>query len=246
MDSTTKQDSTKTRYCYGKKYSGSTENATSDTLKNNINLVLTANTSNIAKTIKLNSVRIYNRALTADEIEQNYLIDKIRFQNPVPTVKIAGNECANVVVLTSAKIQCTAPPNVDIGKKDVTVKTGNTTKTITNGYEYASPNSFFLIDVTPNVGPTFGGTPMTLTANKANAITSVTVGGEVCVTPREGYINDVTTYTCSIPVLTSGGDKNIVITSNVEGVILAQTYINAFTYVEATRDPVRFNVSSAP
>jgi hypothetical protein len=186
--------------------------------------------------------RLYNRALTPSEIAQNAAVDQLRFQS-VPAVKIGNSACTNVIVISTTQLKCTAPSGTNGTTVDVTVTdSGGVTKTITNAYTYSS--TFYIDTITPNVGPTFGGTPLTLTGNgfgtNASNIVSVTVGEVNCpLRSNPSVANSNTSYTCSIPEMQEDGFKNVVVT--VQGGT-SYTFANAFRYVEATRDPLKANV----
>jgi hypothetical protein len=192
----------------------------------------------LLKDTKIHSVRIYQRALSESEVLQNTTADSIRFQS-VPTVTIGGKACTNVAVISDTQLKCNAPSGTAGSNVAVTVKdSGGTQKTIPGGYNYVSTTSFYVTDITPSVGPTFGGTPLTLTGSSLNTITGVTVGGQDC-TEREEATNTATSYTCTIPAMDTDGHKNVVVT--VTGGT-SYTFANAFKYVLATRDPMKGNV----
>ncbi|MDR1592220.1 MAG: IPT/TIG domain-containing protein, partial [Prevotellaceae bacterium] len=69
------------------------------------------------------SVRLYNRVLEPQEIEDNAALDQIRFLAP-PIVTVDGNPCTNVTVLSPRIITCLAPAGTS-GTVDVEVRSGD-------------------------------------------------------------------------------------------------------------------------
>jgi hypothetical protein len=206
---------------------------------------VTANGRNVVNMV-INSVRIYDRTLTSNEIANNTYVDYRRFIE-TPTVKIGTGICTNVVLTSSTQLQCTAPSGTAGENVAVSVTHGGITKTINSAYTYVANSSFYVTDINPTIGPTFGGTPMTFTGNNfgdnASNIVSVTIGGQPCV-KRDGYFiaHSNTKYTCSVPILSTGGHKNVVATVQQGSITTSYTFINAYEYVVASIDPVKFNV----
>jgi hypothetical protein len=133
----------------------------------------------------------------------------------------------------------------DFDNRKVYTRDYSTEKIVTLVAKY----DFDVLDINPNIGPTFGETPMTLYSNgfgtNAGNIASVRIGGVLCntyKTPRPTPIpeDSDTTYTCAIPSRTDDGGKfDVVITRN-DG--KTYTVTEGFEYVKATRDPLRANI----
>jgi hypothetical protein len=182
--------------------------------------------------------------LSADEIARNAAVDQDRFAAP-PVVSIGGKECTNIAVISTTQLKCTVPPGIQGENVSVAVtNSGGVTKTIPYAYTYVSDTSFYVTDINPDVGPTFGGTPMILTGSLLNTIASVTINGTPCDTypiPRPDPIpeDSPTSYTCAIPILDTDGHKNVVVTLQSG---TSYTFANAFKYVRASRDPLKANI----
>ncbi|MDR1591959.1 MAG: IPT/TIG domain-containing protein, partial [Prevotellaceae bacterium] len=85
--------------------------------------VYTDNMNRYSNGNKLFSVRVYNRALTPIQIENNYNVDKLRFEAP-PIVRVDGKQCTNVTVLSPRVITCQVPPGT-AGIVDIEVRTAD-------------------------------------------------------------------------------------------------------------------------
>jgi hypothetical protein len=77
--------------------------------------------------LHLQSVRIYNRALTEEEISANFALDEMRYISP-PQVWIGTQQCANVTVLSPRVLTCKVPvctqtPNTPL---DIEVRSADT------------------------------------------------------------------------------------------------------------------------
>ncbi|MDR1682976.1 MAG: hypothetical protein LBS25_06280, partial [Candidatus Symbiothrix sp.] len=77
---------------------------------------------------KLFSVRVYNRALTPEEVSKNYNVDKLRFETP-PQVLIDNQQCSSVTVLSPRALTCKVPAmssNRTVGEPlDIVVESAN-------------------------------------------------------------------------------------------------------------------------
>ncbi|MDR2063339.1 MAG: IPT/TIG domain-containing protein [Candidatus Nomurabacteria bacterium] len=103
------------------------------------------------------AIRIYGRKLTAAEITNNYEVDQNRFLAP-PTVKVGGQDCTNLVIVSDTEIKCRTPAMsggqaVDT-PYDVKLTYDGDTVTATQTFTY---KNFSLNSVSPNRGPTTGG-----------------------------------------------------------------------------------------
>jgi hypothetical protein len=185
------------------------------------------------------SLRIYNKVLSESEVLINANLDEKRFKN-LPTVKIGDNLCTDVSVKSTTQLECTVPAGHGM-RLPVTVSYDGTDRTVPGtGYTYVSEEAFYVSDINPNTGPTFGETPMTLTGGNfltdSSRIISVTVGGMPCGSyPNPLVPNSNTSYTCSIPIMDEDGTKDVIVN-------VAYTLKDAFEYVEATRDPLKANI----
>ncbi|MDR1033243.1 MAG: IPT/TIG domain-containing protein [Bifidobacteriaceae bacterium] len=195
-----------------------------DVFYNNTNLVI-------------QSVRIYNRTLSDLEIAHNYAIDEKRFVQP-PTVMIGSSECKDVVVISTTKLQCTAPTGT-LGAKPVTVSSGDTTETLDDAYTYVNEQSMSITAIDPKVGPSFGGSKIRLTGKNLD-ILKVTIAGKECTKPD--IADDKTIYTCTVPEaesITQDTFVDVIVTPNTgNNYVFAQ----GFQYIFARKNPVEFNV----
>jgi hypothetical protein len=191
------------------------------------------------KNLKIQSVRIYNRALTDLEIAQNYAIDEKRFAEP-PTVMIGENPCTNIVVISTTKIQCKAPQGTENTTVDVTItdRSGNT-ETLEQAYTYLPSGTMKITKLDPKVGPSFGGSKIRLTGENLS-ISKVTIAGKTCTSFEQNAEN--TTYTCTVPEaenITQDTFVDVVVTPNSgNNYVFAQ----GFQYIFARKNPVEFNV----
>ncbi|MDR0788884.1 MAG: IPT/TIG domain-containing protein [Bifidobacteriaceae bacterium] len=104
---------------------------------------------------KIFAIRIYNRPLSSQEAQNNYISDEQRFISP-PVVyfgeKIDQNKCQNIVILSSTQIQCKTPAHA-AGTVDITIDYKSQTSTLANGYTYNHPE---INSITPNSGAQAG------------------------------------------------------------------------------------------
>ncbi|MFT4279352.1 MAG: IPT/TIG domain-containing protein [Rhodopseudomonas sp.] len=85
-----------------------------------------------------------------------------------------GGASATLGTNTSTSIAITTPAG-SAGAQDVVVTTAGGSATSTGGYTYTLSPS--ISTITPNSGPTAGGTSVTITGTNLSGVTSVTVGG---------------------------------------------------------------------
>jgi formylglycine-generating enzyme required for sulfatase activity len=139
-------------------------------------------------------------------------------------VSIGGVAATSVVVVNATTITANAPA-LAAGVYAVSVTTPFGTGTLANAYTavvYPPPT---ISSVSPNVGPTAGGTAITITGNNFTGATSVTIGG---VAATNLVVASTTSITATTPAGTAGA-KNVVVTSPWgQG-----TLTNGFTYFAA-------------
>jgi hypothetical protein len=191
---------------------------------------------------KIQSYRLYDRVLTAQEIQQNAYLDQLRFLSP-PVVKIGTQSCTNVVVLSTSKLQCTVPKVASPSTENITVYDSTDTslanpKTLTDAYTYVNEQSMSIATIDPKVGPSFGGSKIRLTGKNLD-IKKVTIAGKECTDPV--LENKNTTYTCTVPSIDISQDTfvDVVVTPNSgNNYVFAQ----GFQYIFARKGAVEFNV----
>jgi hypothetical protein len=180
------------------------------------------------------SIRIYNRALTLDEVKQNSAVDQKRFLAP-PTVTIGGKSCTNVAVVSATQLQCTAPAG-SAGNAVVTVTpSGGSAIEVNGGYTYVDNSSSYITGFYPPILPSFGDVILTATGNNLTSatVTSVTVGGVACTNIIIAADNKG--FTCAAPPMQTAGDKDILIDGVLQGKV---------EYMVASKNPVNFNVEA--
>jgi hypothetical protein len=70
--------------------------------------------------IIINSVRVYSRALTKDEVAQNAAIDQGRFFTPL-TIKLNNtDECTNLIITSTTQMRCQMPSKATAGTYNIT------------------------------------------------------------------------------------------------------------------------------
>lgn len=112
----------------------------------------------------------------------------------VSNVKIGNNSVTNLVVVSPTQITCTAPSN-SAGIYDVYVFGPVNTATLSSGFTYtlALPS---VLSVSPNNGPTTGGTIVTINGTNLNGTTSVMFGN----VPASNITNvSASQITCTSP-----------------------------------------------
>jgi hypothetical protein len=148
------------------------------------------------------SVRLYNRTLNDAEVQTNAAVDQRRFIAP-PTVKIDGQSCQEVVVLSSNILMCKVPPGT-IGEAEVTVN-----DKVYGMYKYVdSVSDFYISEISPIIGS--ANMTLTLTGKNLDWIDHVEIGGVPCLEPS---LVDSEKFTCKLPPNPNGkGETDITIT----------------------------------
>ncbi|GHU07467.1 hypothetical protein FACS189431_2090 [Alphaproteobacteria bacterium] len=114
-------------------------------------------------------------------------------------VMVGGNICANPSVQSATSLTCTLPAGT-AGQKAVSVETTGGSSSKANAYEYLIAPT--IATVSPNTGPTAGGTSVTITGtgfrNAANTsvVQSVLVGTNSCTGVS---VASATSLTCTVP-----------------------------------------------
>ncbi|MDR2085669.1 MAG: IPT/TIG domain-containing protein [Dysgonamonadaceae bacterium] len=157
------------------------------------------------------SIRLYSRVLSDQEIAHNAALDQIRYIAP-PVVTIDGVPCTEVVVLSSHFLMCKVPKSIHgTGYKDVVITTSVKTLTLTGAYQYVeAASAFYVSSISPIIGKAnTASQTLILTGNKLDKIADINVGGQPCtnltVTP------DGKTLTCTLPSI-DVGEVDIILT----------------------------------
>jgi formylglycine-generating enzyme required for sulfatase activity/CxxC motif-containing protein (DUF1111 family)/subtilisin-like proprotein convertase family protein len=135
------------------------------------------------------------------------------------SVTIGGVAATNLVVVSTSTITATTPAGT-AGAKNVVVTSPWGQGTLTNGFTYFAPPT--ISSVSPNVGPTAGGTAITITGTNLTGTSSVTIGGTAATSVS---VVNSTTVTAVTPAGTSGA-KTVSLTTPGGTANLS----NGFTY----------------
>ncbi|MDR0788721.1 MAG: IPT/TIG domain-containing protein [Bifidobacteriaceae bacterium] len=183
----------------------------------------------------ISSVRVYNKQISEQESLTNWAVDQIRFVQ-TPTVQIGGNACTDVVVLSTTKLQCTAPEGTS-GAKNVTYQYGNTNITLTGGYTYATADDTIVSVISPDSAPKFGNQTITFTGQhlEADKVDKIKIGSNECTGIAHTEQNIVS---CTIPA-GNPGYVNIVLYKGDTPVL---TLNSAFEYINVTKEPLKYKV----
>jgi hypothetical protein len=139
------------------------------------------------------------------------------------TVKFGGVAATNVSV-TSTSITATAPAHA-AGKVDVLVtNTDSQSATLTQGFTYALPNPTVL-SVSPNTGPTSGGTPVTITGTNFQSGATVTFGAQAATDVVVVSSTSIIAHTPVGPISSLAVDVAVTNPDSTKGTATA-----AFTY----------------
>jgi hypothetical protein len=159
------------------------------------------------------SVRLYDRALSIEEIQQNAALDQIRYLD-VPVVTIGGNPCTNVAIVSSTLINCTAPAGT-AGPQDVVVTNsdGSNPQILSGAYTYVDGVQYTTVSsLSPNYLQASGGENLVVTGTKLDQVSSVTIDGVECAITAQAAAS----LTCTTPAelnYQSGNVKQFVITA---------------------------------
>jgi CSLREA domain-containing protein len=153
------------------------------------------------------------------------------------SVTVGGVACVGVAVNgAGTEITCTTPPHTE-GLQEVRA-TNPDALFATGTFTYIKPT---LAAVTPNSGPTTGGTSITLTGTNFVAGATVTVGGRPCAGVT---VVNATTITCTTPSGFPGPADVTAVNPNAPGTSGTATLAGGFTYqttdVEFAPSPLIF------
>ncbi|PZA12230.1 transporter [Rhodopseudomonas palustris] len=129
-----------------------------------------------------------------------------------------GGASATLGTNTSTSIAVTTPSGT-AGARDVVVTTAGGSVTSTGGFTYILSPS--ISTITPNAGPTAGGTSVTITGTNLSGVTSVTVGGASATLGT----NTSTSIVITTPAGTAGARDVVVTTAGGSA-----TSVGGFTY----------------
>jgi len=124
-------------------------------------------------------------------------------------VKIGGQLATNVSVVSSQFLTATTPTG-SLGPADVQVITADSTADGGNLFSYVAPTAPTIASITPNSGPSSGGTSVTISGANFIGATTVTIGGQPAVNVTVNGIG--TSITANTPP-GSLGAANVVVTT---------------------------------
>ena len=141
------------------------------------------------------------------------------------TVSFGGVAASNVNVLSSTSLTATTPARAAGTVNVVVTNLNNQSGTLTNGFTYnaPAPGAPTVSSVSPNSGPTTGGTAVTITGTNFVSGASVSFGGTLATNVN---VVSATSLTATTPAHAAGA-VNVVVTNpdNQSG-----TLTNGFTY----------------
>ncbi|HEX7706031.1 MAG TPA: IPT/TIG domain-containing protein [Thermoanaerobaculia bacterium] len=157
---------------------------------------------------------------TAVTIEGSYFQDGA-------TVTFGTESCTGVVVVDPETITCTTPAN-PAGPVDVTVTNPDTqSDVLTDGFTYVAFVAPPTADsVTPDSGPTAGGTAVTIEGSDFQSGATVTFGSQACTNV---IVVDSETITCTTPAH-AAGTVNVTVTHPDSQ---SDVIVGGFTFVAA-------------
>ncbi|MFM7053088.1 MAG: IPT/TIG domain-containing protein, partial [Planctomycetota bacterium] len=135
------------------------------------------------------------------------------------SVTVGGAAATSVSVVSATTVTAVTPAGT-AGAKTVSLTTPGGTANLTNGFTYGLGPT--ISSVSPNVGPTAGGTAITITGTNLTGTSSVTVGGNPATSVS---VVSATTVTAVTPAGTAGA-ANVSLTTPYG----STTATGAFTY----------------
>ncbi len=147
------------------------------------------------------------------------------------TVKLGGTSATGVTVVNGNAITATAPAHA-AGAGSVVVTNADTkSATLTNGYTYTAPSPAPTVAaITPNSGPTTGGTTVTITGTGFLAGAAVKLGGTSATSVA---VVNGTSITAVSPVHAAGAVSVVVTNTDAQ----SGTLTNGFTYTAPNPAP---------
>jgi hypothetical protein len=163
--------------------------------------------------------------LGSTTVATNVTIRGVDFTPGVMEVEFGGVPCLGINVISTTQITCTVEPQVAGAVPVVVKKNGNIQFELTSGFIFVpEPGSVFgLVSISPYIGPTVGGTSLTIIGSGFTGAVDVSVGGNPC-----GGVNVISSslLTCTTPAGAIGA-RDVVITKGAETV----TATAGFNYV---------------
>jgi hypothetical protein len=153
------------------------------------------------------------------------------------TVSVGGAGATNVQVLSATQVRATTPAGT-AGARTVQITVGGQSASLTNAFTYTAPAAApTLTSVSPNSGPTSGGTVVTLAGTNFVSGATVRVGGAAAGVT---FVS-ATQLRATTPAGSAGGQS--VQVTNPDG--QSATRAAAFTYTSATPGPSLTSIAPA-
>lgn len=119
------------------------------------------------------------------------------FLPPTTGISFGPNNPANCLWVSPTRIDCVTPPGPPNQFVDVLAQpsgVGQVPSNLPNGYFYVSPP--VITGLTPDEGPTYGGTTITISGDFFQPGATVTIGGVAC---QDVVVVNARTITCTVP-----------------------------------------------
>jgi|GEM_PF-2005444 len=140
----------------------------------------------------------------------------------VSSVTFGGMAGTSVSVTSATSLSVTTPAG-SAGMVDIVVSDGTNSDTLTNGFTYVTPPPT-IASVTPNSGPTSGGTPVTIAGSDLSNVTSVSFG------QNDVLAANFTSQSATQIELNAPAGSNGMVDVSVSDGNQSDTLANAFTY----------------
>ena len=144
------------------------------------------------------------------------------------SVTFGGVQAESFTVNSNTSISAVTPPGAFLTQVDVTVTDSDGAGTLAQAYIYLFNPAIDVSAVTPNSGPTTGGTPVTLSGNSALGITSVEFDG---VPATDVEVISATEVTATTPAHAAGA-VDVTVNGGVDTIPGGFTYLNDGAFID--------------
>lgn len=171
--------------------------------------------------------------------------------NPCATTIVSGGTTINAAMIGGTTITCLTPPGTAGGKNVVVTNPDGQATVVPGTYTYVAPT---ITSITPNSGPSNGGTPVTIVGTGFQPNATVTIGVAPCQMPVTNGAG--TEITCTTPAGPAGTADVVVTNPGAPGTEGTAVLIAGFSYLspsQASFSPAsvafgnqQINTTSAP
>ncbi|HLX61050.1 MAG TPA: C25 family cysteine peptidase [Planctomycetota bacterium] len=171
---------------------------------------------------------------------------------PGASVTFNGVAATGVQVNSTSVIQCVSPAGTVGSTVDVKVTNANgTTATLTGAFTYLANPAPGVSSVSPNTGPSSGGTPITITGVSFRTGASVQIGGQngmtsVNIPAANVTVVNATTITCTIPAAAPAGSAGFTMVQVTNSDNTTGGLPGAFEYTVAAPTITSLSPNNAP